>query len=63
MKDVNQAVDAHRRWVEPLRKYGDRMKLGSPAVTNGGAGMGLDWLSKFIHQCVGCKIDFVAIHW
>ena len=40
------------------------VKLGSPAVTNGGAPMGLTWLSSFLDACTdGCKVDFAAVHW
>ncbi|KAF2878026.1 hypothetical protein BDV95DRAFT_8699 [Massariosphaeria phaeospora] len=69
MQDIDRTVSAHIRWIEPLRKYGDKIKLGSPAVTNGhqdpatGQKMGLDYLGHFLDWCIGCKIDFINIHW
>jgi Glycosyl hydrolase catalytic core len=41
---------------------GGSIRLGSPAVTNGAAPMGLTWLSSFLSACSGCQVDFVAIH-
>ena len=38
---------------------GGAVKLGSPAVTNGG----LSWLRNFTEHCDGCQIDFVCVHW
>jgi hypothetical protein len=71
MQDVPNAVAAHRQWVEPLKKkYGDRLMIVAPAVTNGGGNyngvgyrMGLDWLWEFQRLCNDCHIDYVAIHW
>jgi hypothetical protein len=39
------------------------VKLGAPAVTNGGAPSGLTWLQKFLDACSDCQIDFIPIHW
>jgi hypothetical protein len=39
---------------------GKKVKLGSPAVTNGPAPMGLDWLNKFMSACSSCQVDFVV---
>ncbi|KAF2743007.1 glycoside hydrolase family 128 protein [Sporormia fimetaria CBS 119925] len=70
MQHIPTTVDEHRRWIEPLRsKYGDRLIVGSPAITNGvgdpanGNIMGLPYLKEFLKQCHGCQIDFVVIHW
>jgi hypothetical protein len=49
--------------MEPTKNMKDLMYLGSPAVTNGGPGMGLDWLADFLKQCDGCSIDFICVHW
>jgi hypothetical protein len=49
--------------MEPLRKYGSRMKLGSPSVTNAGGEAGLKFLSTFLAKCNDCQIDFINIHW
>ena len=69
MQDIGATIAAHRQWVEPLRKYGEKLYIGSPAVTNGkrdsntGAVMGLDYLDAFLRGCWDCKIDFINIHW
>jgi hypothetical protein len=39
---------------------GGSIKLGSPAVTNGPAPMGLNWLDKFMAACSDCQVDFVV---
>jgi hypothetical protein len=44
------------------RQYGNRTKLVSPAVTNGGGKTGLAWLDAFFAACGKCQIDAVAIH-
>lgn len=58
------AVDA---WHN-LEDFGDKVKIGSPAVCNGPKGtnpipQGLAWLSEFMEKCASCQVDFVAIHW
>ncbi|KAF1995554.1 glycoside hydrolase family 128 protein [Amniculicola lignicola CBS 123094] len=61
--DLDHAVDVHRRNINVLRvKYGGKIRIGSPAVTNSAAPDGLEWLRKFIEKCGGCQIDFVNIH-
>jgi hypothetical protein len=49
--------------MEPAKSLKDKMYLGSPAVTNGANGMGIDWLREFMSQCDGCSIDFICLHW
>lgn len=57
----SEAADA---WLKHLEPYAGKVKLGSPAVTNGQkAGRGLNWLSDFLDACNGCTVDFIAIHW
>lgn len=51
-----EAVAGWRKYMEP---FAGQVKLGAPAVTNGG----YDWLSQFLNQCKGCHIDFVPVHW
>jgi hypothetical protein len=68
MIDIGRTVAAFKTWMQPLQNYGDRMKIGSPAVTNGDKGsggniMGLAFLKQFVNACSGCQIDFVTIHW
>ncbi|KAK2624260.1 hypothetical protein QTJ16_006210 [Diplocarpon rosae] len=50
-------------YLANMQPYAGRAKLVSPAVTNGGAPMGLTWLESFMTACTGCTIDAVAIHW
>ena len=58
--DVSEAVSAYKAYMQP---FAGRAKLGAPAVTNGGAPMGLTYLENFINNCTGCTIDVVPIHW
>jgi hypothetical protein len=50
-------------YLDYLQPFTGKVKLGSPAVTNGGGHMGLGWLKDFLSGCSSCTIDFVAIHW
>jgi hypothetical protein len=54
-----QAADAWKKYIQP---FAGRVKLVSPAVTNGAAPMGLAWMDNFIRACSGCTIDAIAIH-
>jgi hypothetical protein len=39
-------------------------KIGSPAITNGPAPMGIAWLGQFLDLCgERCRIDYIAYHW
>ncbi|KAF2139802.1 glycoside hydrolase family 128 protein [Aplosporella prunicola CBS 121167] len=58
--DVQTAVRVWKQYMEP---FAGRVKLGAPAVTNGGAPMGFQWYTSFVNSCTGCHIDFVPIHW
>lgn len=49
-------------WKKYIQPYAGKLKLISPAVTNGAAPLGLAWLDKFMSACSGCTIDAVAIH-
>lgn len=59
-----QAAAFHKEHMNP---YKGKVKIGSPAVTNGGGEMGLTWLKNFFAACDaqegGCAVDFCAIHW
>ena len=57
---VNQSVAGHRRYMEP---YAGRIKIGAPAVTNGGPPSSLTYLSYFMGNCTVCPLDFIPIHW
>lgn len=54
--------DAARAW-EHMEKFAGQVKIGSPAVCNGGGEVGLSWLKKFMSACSSCTVDFIAIHW
>ena len=61
---ANLTVDAAvAGYLEHMEPFSGRVKLGSPAVTNGGGHMGLSWLESFTSRCTSCTIDFIAIHW
>jgi hypothetical protein len=50
-------------WLTYMEPFAGKAKLVSPAVTNGGAPMGLTWLEGFVSACSTCTIDAIAIHW
>lgn len=54
--------EAAGAWKD-MEQFGGKVKIGSPAVCNGGGLTGLNWLSTFMGKCSGCQIDFIAIHW
>ena len=54
--------EAANAW-DNMEKFAGQVKIGSPAVCNGGGDTGLNWLQKFIDACSSCTIDFLAIHW
>ncbi|KAF2831405.1 hypothetical protein CC86DRAFT_138871 [Ophiobolus disseminans] len=59
---VDQAVIAHQKYIQPLASQG--LKIGSPAVTNGGEDhKGISYLKNFMAACQGCQFDFVVAHW
>ena len=64
--DAATAAAAHVKYMNP---YGSRVKIGSPAITNGGPesgsdGLGLTWMKRFFDECKGeCQVDFLAFHW
>lgn len=57
------AAAGYITYMQPIKAANPSVRLGSPAVTNGANGMGIDWLVNFQHACDSCDIDFVAIHW
>jgi len=60
--DPATAAAAYKTYISDM--FGGKgIKLGAPAVTNGGGSMGLTWLQNFIEACTDCQIDFVALHW
>jgi hypothetical protein len=60
--DIDRAVQAHRKFLQPLAGLG--LRIGAPAVTYAvGPGKGINWLKEFMARCSDCQIDFVAVHW
>lgn len=57
---VAQAVTAWRTYMEP---FAGQAKLVAPAITNGGAPAGVQYMKDFLAACTGCHIDAVAMHW
>ncbi|RVX68991.1 hypothetical protein B0A52_08058 [Exophiala mesophila] len=59
--DPTVAAQTHIDYLNPLA---DQVSIGSPAITNGGSPMGIQWLENFFSACgAQCKVDFVAFHW
>jgi hypothetical protein len=54
------AAEAYKKYMQP---YAYTFRLGSPAITNGGAPMGMTWMQAFLSACDGCMIDFLCVHW
>lgn len=46
-----------------MEPFAGKAKLISPAITNGGAPMGVAWMKDFLQACSGCHIDGIAMHW
>lgn len=54
------AAEAYKTYVNP---FAGKAKLIAPAITNGGAPMGTDWLDRFLAACgTDCHIDGFAFH-
>ncbi|KAF1981206.1 glycoside hydrolase family 128 protein [Aulographum hederae CBS 113979] len=58
---TGEAATAFKQYMTEM--FGGKAKLGSPAVTNGPAPMGIAWLEDFMGKCSGCGIDFAVVHW
>lgn len=59
-------TDAATLWKDHIQPFAGKVKLVSPAVTNGvktekGADMGVPWLLDFVAACQGCTIDAYAV--
>ncbi|GAA6017491.1 hypothetical protein JCM10207_008245 [Rhodosporidiobolus poonsookiae] len=52
-------------WQTYMSPYKSRATLVGPAVTNGGDGMGLDYLQSFKDACPSCfeEMSMIALHW
>jgi hypothetical protein len=57
-----EAASGYMTYIQP---YASQAQLGTPAVTNGPAPMGLAWLSDFLTDLenLGGTYDFCPIHW
>lgn len=57
---VPQSVAAYKAYIQP---FGNQVRLGAPAVTNGGPPSSLEYLQDFMGNCTGCQVDFITLHW
>ncbi|EED18611.1 conserved hypothetical protein [Talaromyces stipitatus ATCC 10500] len=59
--DPSTAAALYKQYITP---YQDQAELVTPAVTNGGAPMGLTWMEQYLEACNGeCGQTAMAIHW
>ncbi|KFY30040.1 hypothetical protein V494_08304, partial [Pseudogymnoascus sp. VKM F-4513 (FW-928)] len=58
--DPGSAAAGYKTFMQP---FAGKAKLGSPAVTNGPAPMGIAYFKSFMAACDGCTVDFVPMHW
>lgn len=56
----SQAAQVYQKYMMPLKGLG--ASIATPAVTNGGAPMGLTYLESFVSHCSGCSFDVINIH-
>lgn len=56
-------VTAAKAYMQYMQPFAGQAKLVSPAVTNGGAPMGLAWMQNFLGNCSACTVDYIALHW
>jgi hypothetical protein len=59
--DYTTAASAYKQYI--TNNFSGKVKLVSPSVTNGGAPMGLTYLSNFLGQCSDCGIQAINLHW
>ncbi|KAI5475016.1 Glycoside hydrolase, superfamily [Pseudohyphozyma bogoriensis] len=57
------ASEAATLWKANMEPFYGKAKLISPAISNGGAPMGVTWMKEFIGNCSTCHIDAIAAHW
>lgn len=58
--DPGAAAAGYKTFMQP---FAGKAKLGSPAVTNGPAPMGIAYYQSFMAACDGCTVDFIPMHW
>ena len=54
-----QATDLWMKYMEPLKLADSSLRLGSPAMANGDAG--IPWMQQFLGNCTTCSVDFIAL--
>lgn len=57
---VSEAAAYYKQYITP---YADKATLVTPAVTNGGGAMGLNYMANFLSECSDCQASVMAIHW
>lgn len=58
--DPGSAAAGYKKFMQP---FAGKARLGSPAVTNGPAPMGIAFYQSFMAACDGCTVDFIPMHW
>jgi hypothetical protein len=62
-EQANMSPDrAAAAWRKHIQPFAGKVKLVSPAITNGGPPLGHDWMDRFLMACSDCTIDAIAIH-
>jgi hypothetical protein len=56
------ACSAWKEYMNPIASAHPELTIIGPSVTNGGAPMGLDWLSRFHEQCPDAIVHATNIH-
>lgn len=54
-----QAAELWMQYMEPLKQANSSLRLGSPAMANGPAG--IPWMQEFLGNCTACSVDFTVV--
>lgn len=54
-----QAAELWMQYMEPLKQANNSIRLGSPAMANGPAG--IPWMQQFMGNCSSCSVDFTVV--
>ncbi|KAF8314951.1 hypothetical protein DL93DRAFT_2057831 [Clavulina sp. PMI_390] len=56
-----EAAQLWMQYLEPLKQANSSIRLGSPAMANGAAG--IPWMQQFLGNCSSCSVDFTVVHY